>query len=776
MLPEEAFRQRGRLSLALLLLMVFSVLLVAWRVQQSELEIARARSARQLAGVAAEVGKALSFGLSARDLEPLSAFLAARRADDEGLVAVWIFDEAGGLAVGVGRSPEGSGFERHWRLRLDGEGPRIQTIARPPVDYLGTTVVDPLGRPAAQVWLAHDRSGSYRNGERVATALAPTAAVAALVAIGLLTAMCRFGRGVFSGQLRSAAAQVFLALLVVVPIMIHARALTRPLIDAQIALSAHQFGRAAAIRIGYAMDIGIPLHALPGVDVVLRDQLLPAREFAAIALVDAEGRRLATARAEGGAESVWDDPKVTQVRTELREGAAVLVRYSGDYAETMMAAALGDLLFAVLIAGVLARELAQAARILARQGPAQTSSDLVDLRLFVFAVAMSEELLRPFLAPFAAEAPSPALLAGWSVTALAGLPVATFMMALAVAQPCGAALAGRFDLRRMMLVVTLFGAVALLAAGLASNIIALALLRFVNGASYGLSLIFAQMAILRRVAPGQRARALAGFATAIVAAGIAGPAIGAIIAERFGYRIAFAACASMCMAAAMLCCRMRLDGNGPASEPTSSLRALGGFLRQGDAMAVTLLAAVPARLVAAAVLILMTPLYLVELGESTTVVGRVLPLYFVAFFASAQAIAHYSDRSGRRKACVVLGCVLSGVGCAVVPWVGGVVGAAVGCALLGFGQAALSAPQLAWVADLCAYRGRAAVEQGVAAFRFLERAGSVAAAPMVALCVQGVGLSLGFAVFGGAVALAGLALLWLRSPPVWKSGNEENLR
>lgn len=775
-ISDEAPWRRRHFSLALLLLMVFSILLVSWRVQQSELEIARARGARQLAEVAAEIEKAFGFGLSARDLGPLTAFLEARRADDESLVAAWIFDEAGELTVGVGCSPESGGFDLGWQRRLD-DGMRIQTVSRPPRDFLGMIVVDSLGRPGAQVWMVHDRSRSYRNGERVAVALTPLALAATLIAIGTLVAVARFANPALRGRWRAAASLASLALLVVVPIMIQAQALTRPLIDAQVEASAQQFARAVGIRVGHALDIGIPLRALPGVEAVLRAQLAPAREFAAIALVDADGVRLASALANGISGRVWGDPAFTQASAELRGGAAVLVRYSRDYTEKMMSAALGDLAFAVLIAGVLAWELVQAVRMPDRRvsGPALTS--LADLRLFVFVVALSEELLRPFLVSFAAEAESSLpLLAGWSSAALAGLPVATFMIALAVAQPCGAVLAGRFDLRRAMLAVTLLGAVALAAAGLASDISELALLRFANGASYGLSLIFVQMAMLRLVPPGQRARTLAGFATAIVAAGIAGPALGAILAERFGYQIAFVACASTYVAAAMLCWKMRFDGNGQADTETSSLRALGDFLRQRDALAVTILAAVPARLLAAAVLILMAPLYLFEAGESTTVVGRVLPLYFVGFLAAAPAFAAYSDRSGRHKSCVVAGCVLSGIGCAAVPWVGGVVGAGIGCVLLGLGQAALSAPQLAWVVDLCAHRGHAAVEQGVAAFRFLERVGSVAAAPVVALCVQGVGLSSGFAALGGGVALAGLALLLLRTPFGRERGIEEGMK
>ena len=107
---------------------------------------------------------------------------------------------------------------------------------------------------------------------------------------------------------------------------------------------------------------------------------------------------------------------------------------------------------------------------------------------------------------------------------------------------------------------------------------------------------------------------------------------------------------------------------------------------------------------------------------------------------------------------------MSGLACVLLPWIGGAVGAAASCLLLGVGQAVLSAPQMALVTELCGEKGNRAVEQGLASFRFIERAGSIAAAPVAAICVGFLGLSKSLAALGIIAALAGLLLLLLREP------------
>ena len=115
--------------------------------------------------------------------------------------------------------------------------------------------------------------------------------------------------------------------------------------------------------------------------------------------------------------------------------------------------------------------------------PSAVASQLTLLRLTVFLVALSEELLRPFFTVFASEMrPFDASL---SSTMVAGLPVAAFMTTLALAQPAGPALAKRFDLRWSLVLSALVGMFALAATSWAQDAWALIALRSAGGAAYG---------------------------------------------------------------------------------------------------------------------------------------------------------------------------------------------------------------------------------------------------------------------------------------------------
>ena len=60
-----------------------------------------------------------------------------------------------------------------------------------------------------------------------------------------------------------------------------------------------------------------------------------------------------------------------------------------------------------------------------------------------------------------------------------------------------------------------------------------------NGTAFGLVLIYAQTGMLGLDAGAMRARNIAQFSAAIVAAGICGPVIGGLFADAYGYRFAF---------------------------------------------------------------------------------------------------------------------------------------------------------------------------------------------------------------------------------------------
>ena len=402
---------------------------------------------------------------------------------------------------------------------------------------------------------------------------------------------------------------------------------------------------------------------------------------------------------------------------------------------------------------------------------------LVRIRLMVFFTALSEELLRPIFAVFASETSPPLANTVLSPTLLAGLPVAAFMLTLALAQPLGPWIARQVQTRKALCAGAVLGAVLMAATAWVQSGLLLMALRAGSGVVYGLMLILSQTAIVHLSPAGQRARGLVEVSAAIVAAGVCGPALGGLLAERLGAPATLLACAVCLTGAAFVSLSLPNLPRTQAGDAPSGLggwRGVAAVMSNPKVLAVIVFAAIPARLAAAALLVVLTPLYLLEIGETGAVTGRVLLLYFVAFMLTAPLVAHRSDLSGQRRPWIVAGCSLSALACASLPLVGGVAGAALCCALLGMGQALLSAPMVALVTEafdpiaaddrmaVAANVGQLAVTaspaQALAAFRFIERLGSILAPFAVALAVASWGLSGAAGVLGAGLALGAVAV------------------
>jgi MFS family permease len=373
--------------------------------------------------------------------------------------------------------------------------------------------------------------------------------------------------------------------------------------------------------------------------------------------------------------------------------------------------------------------------------PARPWSDPGDrsrLRMVVFLTVLSDELVRPFLAVRAAELDGP-----WALgpEALAGIPLSAFLLTWALSQPFGAGLLQRFGSRRCLVVAA--GAVSLLmlATAATGNWTLLVALRALTGVAFGFVLIFAQTLMLRLEQGAGRASALAEFVGAVVAAGICGPVIGGLMAVKLGAAPTLVT-SGLCAAAALaLAWPLRsVPAVGPRGRALS-WASLGALLQHRRLLTLLLCSAIPGKLAATAVLLLVIPLAVIELGESPSLTGRLLLVYFLAFWLVAAAAGRLSDRQPSRKPFVVIGGLLSALGCAAGFAVDGLWGLVLLGGLLGLGQAWLSSPQIAWaiqMADEVPNGTDSEVVLGI--YRLMERFGGALGPVLVAGLVGSQGL------------------------------------
>src|SRR5262249_51111932 len=162
---------------------------------------------------------------------------------------------------------------------------------------------------------------------------------------------------------------------------------------------------------------------------------------------------------------------------------------------------------------------------------------LAKVRAPLFVFILAEELTRSFLPAYVQNLLVP--LPGIAPQLVLGLPIALFMLIVAVGQPFFGLWCERFGHRRTMLLGGAVAAAGFLGSALGHNVLDLLLWRSLCGVGYGMVFVAAQSFVLDHAPATQRASSFAVFVGAIMAAGVCGPSIGGILADNIGMRPTF---------------------------------------------------------------------------------------------------------------------------------------------------------------------------------------------------------------------------------------------
>ena len=383
----------------------------------------------------------------------------------------------------------------------------------------------------------------------------------------------------------------------------------------------------------------------------------------------------------------------------------------------------------------------------------------MDVRIPLFLFMLAQELSRPFLPLFFGEVYTP--IGNLSRELTIGLPFTTFMVVVLVATPIAGAITDRFGPRTLFILGILPSVVGHVGAALSTTIIEALLWWTLAGLGYGTIFIAAQTYVAHHAEASRRAVGMTGFTGAFFAAFVCGPAMGGILADRLGYRSTLLVAAAMAMFAAGAAL-IAVDRDSQATRTRSPRLQLTHSWRrvfaQREFVVLTMFSAVPNKLILGGLYFFLLPLFLADLGNTQSNIGRVLMVFGIACIAITPLAASGSDRTGKPRTFIILGGLTSGLGCLLPTLVGSTAGVVAAAALLGTGQALTTAPQLA-VVQRIAERGRNfGVGPGaiVGVFRTVERVGTAAGALAVGAVATFLGygqamLTIGILVFASTV-------------------------
>lgn len=397
------------------------------------------------------------------------------------------------------------------------------------------------------------------------------------------------------------------------------------------------------------------------------------------------------------------------------------------------------------------------------------------MRAPFFLLLLADDLSRSFLPMFASGLEVGALRVAPST--ISSLPIVSFMLVVALSQPVFGGWSERIGRRRSFLVGALLACLAHFCSAQATSLVELLVWRCAGGAAWAIAFVAAQGYVLDHTDAKTRTAGLAAFVGIIMVSLICGPSIGGILADGIGHRLTLALGGLLTLAALLLAWR-RLPPDKTAIEaPTALGSAVGttsaakpianarGIPRLGIAfsnrrfLALLLLAAVPAKIIMIAYCFYLIPLWIVEVGSTSAMAGRLIMLYSVMMVLMVPLMANWVVTLRARHAnapeakFVAVGLALSGIAGLAMAYPIGLLSPLLVVVLLGLGQSLSISPQAAMVAEVCkdeiATLGQSTV-YGV--YRMVERLGN-ASGPLLAAVL----LSWG----GYQTAFVGIALLVL---------------
>jgi predicted MFS family arabinose efflux permease len=276
--------------------------------------------------------------------------------------------------------------------------------------------------------------------------------------------------------------------------------------------------------------------------------------------------------------------------------------------------------------------------------------------------------------------------------------------------------------------------------------------------------VAAQGHVLEHTHNGNRAKSFAVFIGSIMVATVCGPSIGGILADNIGERWTLGVAAVLALGS-MGAIRLLPGQSVQAAAAQStvkppSLREIASLMVNKRFMTVTGLAAIPAKVLLTGVCFYLVPLYVLSLGSTQSVVGRVLMLYGVVMVVVSPLAASFATNRERMEWQVGAGLLLSGIGTLLM-----MAGAQVGWIflavfLIGLGQSLSIAAQSALVREHCEKEVSTIGEPAVyGVYRLLERLGNALGPLLAAVLLMAFGYRTGFVVTGSAVALCGLVFI-----------------
>ncbi|MGF1527587.1 MAG: MFS transporter [Candidatus Competibacterales bacterium] len=289
----------------------------------------------------------------------------------------------------------------------------------------------------------------------------------------------------------------------------------------------------------------------------------------------------------------------------------------------------------------------------------RTATDVrLPLFLFFFAMSMSVSFLPIYAEQLYAPVP------GLSPEMAIALPITAYVAAYMLFTPLVGMLQPYLSHRNLFLLGLVPTLLSYVVSGLAPDLYILVLGRVLTALGFAVVSLAALGYILQVTTQQNRAQGIAVYTLSYASAGFCGTAMGGLIADQIGFSAAFLLSAGLVAVSAWALWTAIPDDEHREHRKASGLGLKGffGCLLQRRVLLLSFLVAVPVQLVITGCAFYLTPLLLVELGFSTSTVGRIMMLYFLIILLVGRRVAGWIDLSQNHRTNAAFGVMTAGLG------------------------------------------------------------------------------------------------------------------
>jgi predicted MFS family arabinose efflux permease len=744
------------------------------------------------ATAAQDFAAATDLGLSLEQVANGEAILERARRHDHTITAIYVIDIDGEILHATGDTSQAvdDGTLEAFGLAASGVGEKTWDTEDAESIRSGTLIEGSFGQPVGGVVVEYPSHELLVPSRSMARSLIAIGAVVSLIIIVVSGAVMVIanrrdneqdpGTGP-EEQARKGSRAFAIALSVVLILgVVGFGVLTVPAFNSELAPELERraalIGETIVDDTERAVDIGIPITKLVGVDEYFDEYLDRFPEINHLAIRATDGTSLYSSDriTEAGVRKGAADSDIYQfaIGAESVQGGVVDVGVDSGFVNSRLRDLALDVIVILIVALVIMFEIFRVAgRSLSPMSSTgaeataatETLRGVASIRMVLFLFVVGEELNKSFLPLFIESAENP--IPGISSSVAISLPIAAYLLAIAVASPFSRRLIAAFGTRGLFLIGVVPAALSHLGMVYADNVVQIVALRTMTGVGYALATIACLDYVLDRVGTKGRAKGIGAFVAVVIGGTFVGTALGGIIADRLGYSTVFLISFALVVTAGLLGLRLLARATPGPGEMNDlfSIRDMKVVLKQPSLMLLMAGVTVPMNVLMAAFLWYLVPITMASIGSTATAIARTLMVYYLVILLGSPVVARISTRGVNNWALVGFGSVISGVILILPARSPTVLSISVAVLVVGIGHAAVRGPQIDLAIEIAERElpgvGRDPV---LAAMRSIERLGSLVGLLVVAILIAQFDLSTAIAAIGIVSVIAGVAYIALR--------------